>query len=290
MKKLIPAIVMLLVSAVVLSTASYAWFTTSEAVDVQGMSVTAQAPTSVLISGYAYTAPAGGVGEGTWAWTPYASSVNLNAPESRLYAASSLTGETFFAPAQCEDTTGAMVNGTNITTKGASDNVYVDYNFKVLNTSSEADAQISVTNLATTVTNNIANAVRVAVIVKATASADAVTYYIFNPKGNTEYVKVFQADGSKVDALGAIKEEYTGAVGEDFVTIAKGEAPSFTTQGTALFTAPKMPVGQDADDLMNAPNAVEVTVRVWFEGQSAYCITKNAGMSTGLKFTFDLVN
>ena len=49
MKKLIPALVMLLVSAVVLSTASYAWFSTTDRVTAEGMKVTATAPASILM-------------------------------------------------------------------------------------------------------------------------------------------------------------------------------------------------------------------------------------------------
>ena len=49
-KKIIPALVMLLVSAVLLSTASYAWFSMNAQVTATGMQVTAQAPASLLIS------------------------------------------------------------------------------------------------------------------------------------------------------------------------------------------------------------------------------------------------
>lgn len=49
-KKIIPALVMLLVSAVLLSTASYAWFSMNTQVTATGMQVTVQAPASLLIS------------------------------------------------------------------------------------------------------------------------------------------------------------------------------------------------------------------------------------------------
>ncbi len=50
MKKLIPALVLLLVSAVLLSTSSYAWFSMNKMVSATGMSITAQVPSSLLIS------------------------------------------------------------------------------------------------------------------------------------------------------------------------------------------------------------------------------------------------
>ena len=50
MRRLIPAIAMLLVSAVMLSTASFAWFTISTEAEVTGMSVAATASSSLLIT------------------------------------------------------------------------------------------------------------------------------------------------------------------------------------------------------------------------------------------------
>lgn len=55
-KKIIPALVMLLVSAVLLSTASYAWFSMNTTVTATGMQVTVKAPTSLLISNTSATA------------------------------------------------------------------------------------------------------------------------------------------------------------------------------------------------------------------------------------------
>lgn len=49
MKKLIPALAMLLVSAVVMSSASFAWFTMSRQVTAQGMNVTVTAPNNLMI-------------------------------------------------------------------------------------------------------------------------------------------------------------------------------------------------------------------------------------------------
>ena len=64
-KKIIPALVMLLVSAVLLSTASYAWFSMNTTVTATGMQVTVKAPTSLLISN-------------TSATTGFGSTVNLS--------------------------------------------------------------------------------------------------------------------------------------------------------------------------------------------------------------------
>ena len=48
-RRLIPAIAMLMVSAVLMSTASFAWFSMNDEVTATGISVTAQAPTASLL-------------------------------------------------------------------------------------------------------------------------------------------------------------------------------------------------------------------------------------------------
>lgn len=49
-KKLIPAVAMLTTSAVMLSTATYAWFTMSREVEVTGIKLTATTPQTIEIS------------------------------------------------------------------------------------------------------------------------------------------------------------------------------------------------------------------------------------------------
>ena len=49
-KKLIPAVAMLTTSAVMLSTATYAWFTMSREVEVTGIKLTATTPQTIEVS------------------------------------------------------------------------------------------------------------------------------------------------------------------------------------------------------------------------------------------------
>ena len=49
-RKLIPAFAMLLVSAVLMSTASFAWFSMNKDVEADGIMVTATAPAALWIS------------------------------------------------------------------------------------------------------------------------------------------------------------------------------------------------------------------------------------------------
>lgn len=50
MKKLIPALAMLIVSALVMSSASFAWFTMNRTVETNNMNVTVVAPDNLMIS------------------------------------------------------------------------------------------------------------------------------------------------------------------------------------------------------------------------------------------------
>ncbi len=50
MKKIIPALAMLLISAIVMSTASFAWFSMNETVDAQGMEVKAKASGALIVN------------------------------------------------------------------------------------------------------------------------------------------------------------------------------------------------------------------------------------------------
>ncbi len=64
-KKLLPAAAMLTTSAVMLSTATYAWFTMSREVEVKGISMTATTPEDIQISLGHLTGPTGGYSDNT---------------------------------------------------------------------------------------------------------------------------------------------------------------------------------------------------------------------------------
>ena len=68
-KKLIPAVAMLTTSAVMLSTATYAWFTMSREVEVTGIKLTATTPQTIEVSlGRATTQAT--IDNTTWATAP----------------------------------------------------------------------------------------------------------------------------------------------------------------------------------------------------------------------------
>ncbi len=76
-KKLLPAIGMLAISAAMLSSATFAWFTMNKSVEVTGMKLKAQAEKGILINEKA------GVSDGTWSEEAFAdSTVNALRPAS----------------------------------------------------------------------------------------------------------------------------------------------------------------------------------------------------------------
>ena len=288
MKKLIPAIVMLLVSAVVLSTASYAWFTTAQDVSASGMKVTATAPTSVLIDGQL---TAGYTGN-------YTSSIAFDQTSKKLYAASSADGINFFEAEKCTDSTGSIEFGSNIKavtnptgTNGAT--AYcVQYKVKLINTSADNSVEIYLKDV-TLGGNSIKNAVRIAIIDQTGASK------VFNPASyDAAYDGTFvsyptndqgataRAQGPFFAASGDTKEsgdEYTWA------ELAAGKANAYAAVDATVATLPAFVADDTVDAAASyAANAQEITIVIWFEGQSSSCITRYAGQSAEIDIVFGM--
>lgn len=110
-KKLIPAVAMLTTSAVMLSTATYAWFTMSREVEVTGIKLTATTPQTIEISlgkattgntltaGQEATAP--GTDETLWSHTAATGSVYKDF--GKLIPASSVNGSDMFYTVKATD-------------------------------------------------------------------------------------------------------------------------------------------------------------------------------------------
>lgn len=287
MKKLIPAVVMLLVSAVVLSTASYAWFTMSTNVTAEGMKVTASAPTSVLISEVV-------AGDSTlgYGYTGWSSSINFQTADgaNKLYAATTTDGVNFYAPKECTDVDGAPVTGTPFTAATAAGNTkyYVDYTFAIKNTSPDADVYLEIAS----VTLNgyaLKDAVRFAIFTNTSYGATpANATALYNP-GSDSWIA-----GAQGPVGEAIPEN-----DEDWADLAAGTlaANVYEDYSTDIIVLPKavqaeseeVGSGEDATTSVSsqaADNAQIITIRIWFEGQSAACISAYAGQNVSLSIQF----
>lgn len=266
MKKLIPAIVMLLVSAVVLSTASYAWFTTTQSATASGMQVTATAPSSVLIRQIDAT------GNAT---TEFGSSVTFTGDAVTLTPASTVNGVNFFAPTKVEDALGGMAFTAEIEeVKNGGDNYYVDYLVELQNAGSD-QITLSLTKLNIT-GPAIKDAVRVAILAYSYDDAsgkwvatqiESNTPYLAYDNENDDYVRYPTSE----DEYGASEGPLYGENDD------KGGQP-MTPSTAATVIATLDPATEEA----TLPNTVMLVIRVYIEGQSEVCITRNANSDTAV--------
>lgn len=275
-KKLIPAIAMLVISAVTLSSASFAWFTMSKQVQVSQINLTATSADSLLIA-KGTTKPV--IGD-------YATSVAFDPFTGILVQSSSKTGVigTFFttntplAGGTIGDSTQIIAVETPDTAADAqaaalSGEVngvfYVDADIWLLNTGS-SDINVKVAaNIAGT---NIYKAVRVAVLAVGDADAESVptlsSTSILAPTGYTTGYKAVTAAG----------------IG---VTAAALEDPTLYVADTAIFALPKTVA---ADYTAESEDAQHVRIRIWLEGQDASCISQFAGESFNVALEFSVID
>jgi len=233
--KLIPAIIMLIVAAITMSTASYAWFTMSNRVEVTGVELSVVAPTNILIR-------QGGTND------PFLNNVDVSVLNvtGKLSHASSVDGVTMIT---VEDSTkgvnvdGSIVVGTTMvatTTPVADlqDGYYLDYPLQLVNTGA-MDVKVGLDNLSiTTVTTSAAGSS----IIK------AVRFAILDEAKNTS-LGVFSVDG-------------------DNSTLAYNSTTS-TAAATTDTTKADMIVLQSGGvaDAASPTGTKTVVVRVWIEGQ-----------------------
>ena len=281
-RKLIPAVAMLLVSASMLSTASYAWFSMNTSAAATGMKVEVAAPASILISKTNDEKTFGNSIEFTD--TDYQDGGAYNGITT-LGHASSVNGTKMYAVSPEDiDINGAIETDAKIydvTANNAVDSetetlknyttvygvtgavAYVDYIMYLTTTGSEVmhvtlDAASASTGFSTTATGStVIDALRFAVLVDDAApmtkpdSGDGV------PIGN-----VWQGtDNTKAAGTGVLNGTTTGQ-----------------TATTAKFTGTiETPVALfDLTPSTDTFKSTKVTIRVWLEGTDAACLNKNA--------------
>jgi hypothetical protein len=261
--KLIPAIIMLIVAAITMSTASYAWFTMSNRVEVTGVELSVVAPTNILIrekkSGPTYD---------NFLNTVSLSTTSLGIA-GKLNHASSVNGVDMFT---VEDaTTMVNTNGTltstatiiSTTTPVATDDgYYVDFFLELVNTGEEL-VTVGLDKLTiagvddSAAEQNIEGAVRFAIL-----------------------------DGS------ASKGVFGQGEGTTVVAFSAAGAPGTTANQTVLTTSDNLFTlegGGVADTSASPAGMKSITVRVWIEGQDPDCVSAKAGSSFSIEFNFYVV-
>ena len=150
-KKLIPAVAMLTTSAVMLSTATYAWFTMSREVEVTGIKLTATTPQTIEVSLGKATAgatitsktEATEPGDDEKLWSNKAATSSVYASFGKLIPASSTDGTNLYY------TTKAKQNGKSVDITGANaftqatENNNAGWTFQTAGASSETESNLT---------------------------------------------------------------------------------------------------------------------------------------------------
>lgn len=262
--KLVPAIIMLIVAAITMSTASYAWFTMSNRVEVTGVELTVVAPTNILIREKKDEAP----------FNPFLNTVTLNAISAgitgKLNHASSVNGETMFTvknPTEDILLDGTLTGTASIistsTPVASTDGYYVDFFLELVNTGKE-NVTIGLDNLTiagvadSASGQNIEGAVRFAIL----------------ENDNTSKGVFGKGEGTTVAAYSTAGTPGTTADQEVLTT----SANVFTLLGGGI-----------AANTASPTNMKSITVRVWIEGQDPDCVSAKAGSSFSIEFDFYVV-
>ena len=306
-KKLIPAVAMLTTSAVMLSTATYAWFTMSREVEVTGIKLTATTPQTIEISlgqatlthGVEATAP-----NSDDMWTHTAATGSVYQDFGKLIPVSSVDGFNMFYTEKATENgkkvsdvpnpftkaetavgwefkeggksaeTGAVVNAAENDGSG----YYLDIPVWFRTTSTDAvtlGLEVEIKNSSDDDTKSVLyKAARVAILPE-TKSAQKV----FSETG-AKYYK----DGKAVATAGATLAASYGDVSaatEATVTGGKVTNPDAATQVATVTASTGTGYG----------GAVKYYIRVWLEGEDEACWNANAGQDFVINLKFhDLSN
>ena len=247
LRKLIPAFAMLLVSAILVSTSTYAWFSMNTTVTAKGMAVKARAEEGLVISNAA---------AGTYNQT--ADSVKTAVAE--LYPGSTADLATWVHststdPAD-ENTSQAYTAGSAWAANSGTYGNYVIHDFYIRSSSASAltVSSLDVKSVTAKVggsaaTQELSKALRVGIMIDGDETNSTQNVYIYAPvTGYTQTVSVQQTIGAYAS---------TGRV--DVTALAGNAESNSTVTSIPARTA----------------NGTHVQIFVWFEGEDENCISNN---------------
>ena len=268
-RKLIPAFIMLLVSAVLMSTASFAWFSTNTQAKAEGMTVKIAAAKTLLIK------------DSTEQDTAYATSKNYGESKLSMAPLSAVT------PANATDGTIAVPTFWMVK-QGAAGGILPNNAAFASDTEFETNTANYLTktvNLRATGENNGENGVgKITMTLNATEAAekainDSMRVMVAVKNGNTvTWYRFAPFGGAAIKPIA----NYTASPSEgaDKVTLAT-DNEVLTNVGAAVDIIPAA----------TAETVYTVTYYIWFEGQDATCMANNATdlQNITVSLVFDLV-
>ena len=281
-RKLIPAFAMLLLSAVLLSTASFAWFTSNATVTANGMKVQATTAANLLISkddGASYDVAVNFNESTATTLTPCSTNATVG---SKVVANSVFADNKFYALNNAEGidyNSGAASDTTEfkLATNGDDVNYFKKYTFTVKYDAAAGitakDLYLKTLTVTSPATVGVSKALRVAIV--ATNGSDVYSY-LFAPHGGT------YLDSKSVAGLKTVTfdDQSTNEKAADLQTQAMTDMTTINS-GNVTF-----------GDLVSLTGAVNFTVYVWYEGNDTNCTSVKATATEALsiEFTFEYKN
>ncbi|MGN0657876.1 MAG: hypothetical protein ACI4KR_13895 [Ruminiclostridium sp.] len=311
LKKLIPAVAMLATSAVMLSTATYAWFTMNKEVKMTGLNMTATVGEGIEIAlaevdGTTLTFPTNGTAPSDTKSDSWKSAVvvgNYYTSFGKIKPSSSVDGKTFF------DATNASDGGKVASTFKSVDAATTDSGFIVTQTALNTGNATVATNDTTGYYIDIPVHIRTS---KSAESGEGAIYYkmTIDNAGDAEGKDLFNAvrvafikgDNSTV-ILGADNTYYEAGAVSNIDANGNGTKAAVALlksgQTGAVFasdTSTEYTNSTGVDSGLTIPYAttpgayghLDFTVRVWLEGESKFCYDEKAGQSWNINLAFSL--
>ena len=277
-QKLIPAIAMLVISAIALTTASLAWFSMSTTATVTTLSLTAATPSNILVKSTWGTAAGDkafsksnisiAVGDGTQAETDGYSNATGLYP---MLPTSSISGfETSFFGSRVVGSDGAMTEGFAVVNRVVEDatscdtvsQYYIDVPLSFITTGpSDVDLLLDYARTNVTVSggaSTLYKAVRVAFLNTSTDAKSSLSA--------TNYI--FAKDIATATDFDAVKTLTAGA-------ITATQAQPYMTANTDVLRVIKYATSVAEPTVADAAGT-SLVVRIWLEGQDSHCTTAQA--------------
>ena len=322
-KKLIPAVAMLTTSAVMLSTATYAWFTMSREVEVTGIKLTATTPQTIEVSLGKATAgatitsktEATEPGDDEKLWSNKAATSSVYASFGKLIPASSTDGTNLYYTTKAKENGKSVdITGANAFTQ-ATENNNAGWTFQTAGASSETESNLTADKkgegyyldipvwFRTTNVEDVKLGVDVTVTDPNAADDNTkgdlykATRVAFLTSDKTTANGVFLGAETDVDN-GYYKKKAvranTGTSENDYygtVTVAKEVTANTAGQVTNSDSTEVANVTGVGTGKTGYSTPAKYYIRVWLEGEDVNCWNVNAGQSfnVDLKF-YDLSN
>lgn len=265
-KQLGAAIAMVLVAAIALGAATFAWFVNNNAVTAEGVDVsTSSAVPNLYINSTGKTADAMSTDEST--------------KSAKLLPVSTSDGENFYdtkhwTSATQQGGTHAFADQYKEATATGGNKLYAEYTFTLGVSNGSMDVYFDSSDTATTLKANGKMGTAGRFAIKFGANGDWKLFKV-TPSGATDNASYY----TDKSAENASSGDFAVKAGTDQTLNAENITYSIfnTFAGSINSTSGQASPGATALARISSDNPVDVTIRVWYEGCDPQCVSENAG-------------